>query len=194
MRLIETLDLPLSEGIFKLLVDKFEWLSDDEATDLNMYYYFGYSAQKEITPLYDTLLNKYTKIEAIQHLADIIYIKFSKNWDRLYTSYNLEYNPIYNYNVDDEIKNASKITSDSSNSASIYGFNSDDANPANDNHLQTVTEGLLDDNKTVQHKEGNIGVTTSQKMLSDELQLRKWNFFENIIKDIDSILCLKIYN
>ena len=39
MKLIETLDLPLSEGIFKLLVNKFEWLSDDEATDLNMYYY-----------------------------------------------------------------------------------------------------------------------------------------------------------
>lgn len=194
MKLIETLDLPLSEGIFKLLVNKFEWLSDDEATDLNMYYYFGHSAQKEITPLYNTLLSKYTKSEAIQKLADIIYTKFNKNWDRLYESYTLDYNPIHNYNMDDEIKNASKITSNSSNNASTYGFNDDTGpQPVNDNSYSTTTEGLLDDNKTVQHKEGNIGVTTSQKMLSDELKLRKWNFFEYIIKDIDSILCLRIY-
>lgn len=40
---------------------------------------------------------------------------------------------------------------------------------------------------------GNIGVTTSQQMITSERKLWEWNFFNQVFKDIDSILCLDIY-
>ena len=42
-------------------------------------------------------------------------------------------------------------------------------------------------------RRGNIGVTTSQQMAESEINLRTWLFFENVMKDIDSILTLSIY-
>lgn len=43
-------------------------------------------------------------------------------------------------------------------------------------------------------KSGNIGVTTTQQMLSSERELWKWNFFDQVYKDIDSVLSLPIYD
>ena len=42
-------------------------------------------------------------------------------------------------------------------------------------------------------RSGNIGVTTSQQMLESEFEVRKHDFFALVYKDIDSLLCLKIY-
>lgn len=47
---------------------------------------------------------------------------------------------------------------------------------------------------SVMHRKGNIGVTTNQKLLTDEHELWKWNFFEQVFKDIDTVLALKIYD
>ena len=43
-------------------------------------------------------------------------------------------------------------------------------------------------------RSGNIGVTTTQQMLSSERELWKWNFFDQVYKDIDSVLSLPIYD
>lgn len=42
-------------------------------------------------------------------------------------------------------------------------------------------------------RSGNIGVTSSQQLIESELSLRSWLFFENVMRDIDSILTLNIY-
>ena len=42
-------------------------------------------------------------------------------------------------------------------------------------------------------KSGNIGVTTTQKMVLDELAAWQWTFFQTVFEDIDSICCLDIY-
>lgn len=42
-------------------------------------------------------------------------------------------------------------------------------------------------------RHGNIGVTTSQQMLLSEIEVRKWNFYNSVFEDIDTILCLPIY-
>lgn len=43
-------------------------------------------------------------------------------------------------------------------------------------------------------RSGNIGVTTSQQMIDSERALWRWNFFSVVFSDIDSILCLDIYD
>ena len=47
------------------------------------------------------------------------------------------------------------------------------------------------DNETVTDKftrGGNIGVTTTQKMISEERDSWLWNFYEQVFNDIDSVL------
>lgn len=44
-------------------------------------------------------------------------------------------------------------------------------------------------------RSGNIGVTTSQQMIESEINLWKWNFFENeVFPALDKILTLRIYD
>ena len=40
---------------------------------------------------------------------------------------------------------------------------------------------------------GNIGVITSQQMAQSEIELWKWKFYESIMRDVDSLLTLSIY-
>lgn len=42
-------------------------------------------------------------------------------------------------------------------------------------------------------RSGNIGVTTTQQMLTSEIELRKWLYYNSVFNDIDSILTLSIY-
>lgn len=51
-----------------------------------------------------------------------------------------------------------------------------------------------DDNMTsVRLEQGNIGLTSTQKLINEERSLWDFNFFERIFKDIDEKLVLKIY-
>lgn len=44
------------------------------------------------------------------------------------------------------------------------------------------------------HRTGNIGVTTNQKMLTDEINLWRWNFFNTVFKNVDEELALLVYD
>jgi len=60
-----------------------------------------------------------------------------------------------------------------------------------------ITDELTHDTEdnTTHHltRSGNIGVTTSQQMLTSEIELRQWLFFESVMNDIDRLLTLSIY-
>lgn len=43
-------------------------------------------------------------------------------------------------------------------------------------------------------RSGNIGVTTTQQMLTAERDLWVWNYFDQIYKDVDTVLALAIYD
>ena len=53
--------------------------------------------------------------------------------------------------------------------------------------------GALEEEETM-HRVGNIGVTTNQKLITEERQLWVWNFFEQVFKDIDKELTLAIFD
>lgn len=62
--------------------------------------------------------------------------------------------------------------------------------------LQHTTEGS--DSSTGKethdlHRHGNIGVTTNQQMITEEITLRKNFFFEEVFSDVDRYLTLNIY-
>lgn len=43
-------------------------------------------------------------------------------------------------------------------------------------------------------RSGNIGVTTTQQMIMAEREVWMWNFFDQVYKDIDSVLALPFYD
>lgn len=65
------------------------------------------------------------------------------------------------------------------------------------NSNEDVTNNVTTTDKgTVEHstiRQGNIGVTTTQQMITEELQLRKTMFFERVFSDIDRYLTCPIY-
>lgn len=63
-------------------------------------------------------------------------------------------------------------------------------------YTDSETKTAQDDKTTRDHsltRSGNVGVTTSQQMAESELNLRAYRFFEQMFKDIDSMLALRVY-
>ena len=114
-----------------------------------------------------------------------------------------------------ESKNSVKMktTTSNDNNQNYYGFNSDLPVPTNSSNSQdeNIVEGNLEDNKTNVNsqsnsktkyaqnndrtlvRKGNIGVKTTQSMIEEELELRRKNFFNMLMNNIDEILTLNIY-
>ena len=59
----------------------------------------------------------------------------------------------------------------------------------NDNSSETETETGT---RTLERK-GNIGVTTTQAMIKQEIDIWNWNFIDTVFKNVDKILTLSIY-
>ena len=196
MKLYKTINVYIDDGIFSLLQPKFDWMSVEDAKTLDLDYYLNHG-QCSISPLYEQLINQQTNnqdFNALNKLVDIIYLKFKDKWNRIYDAYiKSTYNALENYSMTEVEKNATKVTSTDSTKGGSYGFNSDVSVPVNDSNSTSVVEGNGEDNKRELTRSGNIGVTSSQQMLEQELQLRKYNFYEELFKDVNSVVTLSIY-
>lgn len=74
-----------------------------------------------------------------------------------------------------------------------YGKTETNTLDTTDNTTYNSTIKETDSESHSLHRHGNIGVTTSQRMIESELVLRKKNFFEIVFSDIDRLLTLSIY-
>ena len=232
-KLINTIEEDLSNGIFITIYNKhiFDWLSQNDAQNLDIEYYYNRSGEKYISPLFDKLIKSSNYIDK---LSNIIVTMFRENWNKIYKAYiDSNYNPIHNYDMNEEevlngtrdvnIDNTStnesknsvkmKTTTSNDNNQNYYGFNSDLPVPTNSSNSQdeNLVEGNLEDNKTNVNsqsnsktkyaqnndrtlvRKGNIGVKTTQSMIEEELELRRKNFFNMLMNNIDEILTLNIY-
>lgn len=122
------------------------------------------------------------------------------------TTGNIENTDSFNGTINTSVNN--KQNSSSNKTSSLYGFNSvTDVNSDKDNVTDDSTITETGETKEVREKNnmnnstedrtltrhGNIGVTTSQQMLQSEIQLWQWTFFNDVFKDIDTILTIQMY-
>ena len=176
--------------------------------------------------------------------------KQSPIWDELYKTTQYEYNPIWNVDgkvvEKHDLKGTDYLTDDhtttrthtdtitrthndtltmtkgagSTNTHSIYGFNSATEAPADkdvlttngndtDAHTGTITDahtGSITDKDTGTRKHdtsdtgdvtttrtGNIGVTSTQSLILEQREVVKLNIIDVIIKDFTDRFCLKVY-
>lgn len=247
-----------SVGVFSAIVvgipeaDRPEWLTATSATDLDLLYHDMHSAERLAAPVVERYadLNDPRELSATQRLklGALIYLKYGRKWERMWTLNKIEYNPIENYNMleeetpditkthggtttrgvsdDFELKVTTGTDTDVSTTRfdetveSTFGFQSSTAVPTGTGEVEgtTRTTGDSEHNKQTQTSEqtgttdetldytdtetgtrtlersGNIGVTTSQQMAQSEIELWKWNFYDDVMSDIDSILTLSVYN
>lgn len=220
MKLIKTINaenlvLGTEFGIFNALfgIDTgsprvFEWLTEDLSKDLDSAYYLQHSGDKCISKFFERYIKfvedgTITKTVAYNNMAKLVMNKFSDKWNKLYSAFiESTYKPLENYDMEQtETPNISRtrnVKSKVQTDNDFYGFNT----PAPVKQSRSTVSGASLDNEESESetgtrgltRHGNIGVTTSQQMLQSEIDLRNnFNFMEQIMEDVDSILCLLVY-
>lgn len=200
-KIIEIYDL-LNEGVFvnreinslKLFDDSNSFLYGKDA-NCDLEYFYSHSGDKSPSSWIDKIYERYGEDEQVlttqlTQLFEFICKKFQDKWNRLYVSLvQTTYNPIHNYNMDETENVGTDV--EVSQDTSSYGFNSSNDTPTGkaSNH----TTGDKTKNERDLHREGNIGVTTNQQMLTAEIELRKNDLLNIMYLDIDSVLCSSIY-
>ena len=88
--------------------------------DLDLDYYANRSQHKIISPLVEAILGDDETLSAtkLNKLASIIYSKYHENWDRLFYAFSLEYNPLQNYNGDEDETINNEVSGTETNSLS----------------------------------------------------------------------------
>lgn len=136
-------------------------------------------------------------------------------WERMAKALDSEYNPIHNFDRNEnytdtrdlntnqkETRNL-KQTQQGSNNENVSAFDSPNFQPKSQNTINgsntdsgTVSNDIHDTG-TIKHEArlfGNIGVTTTQQMINEELGLRKTDLVEIIIGEFIARFCLDVYN
>lgn len=144
------------------------------------------------------------------------------SWSKLADTLTLEYNPIWNVDGTEtetitrslDASGTEKSSASSSNSTqanseelrSAYGYNSGEPEPAEktDRSASTKSAGSASgdvatgqqENETITTEKtrgGNIGVTTTQKMIMEEREIAAFDLYQYIIDDFKGRFCLLLY-
>lgn len=135
-------------------------------------------------------------------------------WTRIYTALQLDYNPIENYNRTEEVDETTNETGQEKaqgvNTDTIQDVNTQEKTGFNSSNWQGTERNTENATNIYDHvnkvdKEGegrlqrrakmygNIGVTTSQQMLEQEITVAQHNIIEIIVDDFKDAFCVMVY-
>lgn len=215
-KLIETINISdllndTEKGIFQKIFEidnsaSLEWLDEDISKQLDKDLYLQYSSEKYISAYMERLLKLQedgTINDYLSVIAKNLLQRFTEKWNRLYLALvTAQYSPTENYDMEEketpDLTRTKNVKTSVKQENGIYGFNS--ATPTPQTESETSGE-KLDNEETEKNtgtktltRHGNIGVTTNQQMIRQEIDLRNNANFVNILfDDVDSILCLLVY-
>ena len=159
-----------------------------------------------------------------EKLAEILLKKYLINWQRLWDTNVASYTPIHNYDMSevsttrkadaesensDNIRSSSIGTETSSDETDYkYGINTGEVpKPSDKSEIGSEVSTSEDTETTNQrnkvgaeetegevHRFGNIGVTTTQKLLQEEREVWLWNYYKQIFSDLDKELVLMFHD
>lgn len=114
----------------------------------------------------------------------------SPMWARMYDTTNLEYNPIENYDRQEEWEDSAEGGGTTTATDAKTAFDSDAFKDA----ARSTSEG--DSRSSSRHKghtHGNIGVTTSQQMIEAERAILDYDAYNAIAVEFVAEFCIGIY-
>lgn len=117
------------------------------------------------------------------------------NWSKIFAAMEEKYDPLENYSRHDKFEHESGNQSGDSGNVqnTVSGYNTEEL--VNRDASRTGAEGWSHNEDTnIGYSHGNIGVTTSQRMLESEITLRRNNnVYDMIIEDFAERFCLRVY-
>lgn len=219
MSLIKMKTAMNNQGLFEHFTDV-PWITEIASEPLDLVYSTR-SSDKWVAPMISSRLDDikiHLSSDDLDTIAIAIQTIFGVNWNKLWEAIHEEYKTTENYDIKNDIQETGKIVdaeeSDGSvnNSSSsqgdsadkVFGYNStvgvdsDSTASTNSDTSEEIRHNERGNQRdtdihTVMHKHGNIGVMIYPSMLKAEIDVRKWNFFEQVFSDIDSILTLSVY-
>lgn len=152
----------------------------------------------------------YPNPEVMKNLIGVWSTACQYEWNKLYQTMLLEYNPIDNY---DRTETRTLTSQGSGNSADggsdtfagngtgkVAGFNSqntvtrdENVNSSTSTYGKTNTESFTKTDAETIRSRGNIGVTTSQQMLEQERNIAKFNLYDTITEEFKLRFCVLVY-
>lgn len=179
--------------------NKFSWLDTTNAPVLDLEFYLNHSGDKEVSPIIDKLLEQdKTEDEVLDIITNILVVKFSNKWNRIYETLSTEYDVFSDYKKTKEVNTSvnQDTKTSSETTSSIYGFNSESAIPkdtasGNSDVIQDSTENTANQKEDIS---GKIGGTSYQDLANKEVNLRlEHNLYNIVFNDISSVMCLSVY-
>lgn len=150
-------------------------------------------------------------------VAQEVVLKFKMKWNRLHKIFESQISPLINeyYQVietpnlvhDTEIAVNSNVSTSVTSQADVdtYGFNSSSSTPTGKTGTTQThnTSGSKDDNtsSSVTTETGTKAITyegmrgqSQIELLEKEIEVMKWNFYEQLFDDVDTLITLPKYN
>lgn len=190
-----------------------DWFTSEFLQSADAEYIYQHAGERLISnmilKMYNTidkqLPSPHTERDVIEmlviELGKVLYNKYMFDWNKLHDAMFADYNPIQNYDSTEEITRSGddkvSTNTDLKQTSKVSAFNTsvmqdnaeiDNSGLASNNYSKTDYNSKV---KTTRY--GNIGVTTSQQMIESEIALRKQNFIEKIMIDIDNIWVSNLY-
>ena len=211
----ESLMTPNS-GLFTAFVNPVWAEAFPDTAELDIYFFTRYGDRigNKLIKYYENTSGIVTG-EQLQALAKMVYDINARKWEHLWGVYEAEYNPLNNTefvetfseHIDTEGNVDSSGTGSNTSTGSVtnkrWGLGS--STGANDTASDTsgsnsaTTTNSTDTDSTTDHtserkKAGNIGVTSTIQLISEEKDFwGKWSFIDQVSKDICDIIALSIY-
>lgn len=141
----------------------------------------------------------YTNPLFLQTMLKSWSVRSTKRWEHYIKVHDAAYNPIWNYDRTEEIHEVTNGnttgTATSVQDAYQTGFDSDALQQTNQDGTSANTSTDASNDYTHDaHIYGNVGVTTTQKMIQEELQLwDTFNIYHAIAEDFKREFCIMIY-
>lgn len=158
-----------------------------------------------VVPFFNLLCQKFGNCEPIFNTTEVFKL-FSDAWfnrnndtiKRMLDALAMEYNPIENYDRTETIErnrgNTGKVNGTTNNTNSVAAYNvSVFSNNTQDSGNNNMTSSGEEHEGITNKRHGNIGVTTSQQMLTAELELRQFQIIEWVVEKWSNELLSSVY-
>lgn len=169
-----------------------EYLGDTTMVQkLDIMYRDFHSGDKCISPYVEKTYAKSDNTIATANtvLANTLAILFKDKWQKLYNSLvSASYEALGNYDIT-EIETPD-LTTENTTRDNTFGFDSQAENGEPRDYRSYISEETGTNTK---ERTGRDGRVTAQKLLEQELNVRKNLFYDILFADLDSVLTLRIY-
>ena len=109
------------------------------------------------------------------------------NWEHMAALLEMEYNPIWN--KDGTFTETRNLASSANSTGQVSAFNSTTFQNADHTEASGTDTGTI-----TRTEKGNIGVTSTQSMMREEIEIRQdFNIYTIIVEDFKSRFCLMVY-